>query len=68
MSILESLSEKYHAAQFGKLDIITSTQKPSELGVLSIPTIVMFKDEEEKTRIAGDIPVPELEEKINQIL
>lgn len=68
MATMVSLSEKCDDAQFGKLDIIASTEKPSEFGVLSIPTIIIFKDDEEKVRIAGDISESELEEKIHQIL
>lgn len=68
MSHMESLSEKCNVAQFGKIDITTSTERPSEFEVLSIPSIIIFKDGEEKDRIAGEVSEEELKEKIEKIL
>ncbi len=66
--LVESISEKYKKAQFGKIDITTNTKIPSEFQVLSIPTIILFKDGEEKERTAGDLPEQELMQKIEEIL
>ncbi len=65
---MESLSEKFDAVQFGKIDITTSNKKPSEFEVLSIPSIIIFKDGEERDRIAGDVSEKELKEKIEKLL
>ena len=65
---VESVSEKYKKAQFGKIDITANTQKPSEFQVLSIPTIILFKDGEEKGRTVGDISEQELMQKIEEVL
>ncbi len=65
---VESVSEKYEKAKFGKIDITTNTKTPSEFQVLSIPTIILFKDGEEKKRTVGDISEQELMQKIEEIL
>lgn len=65
---VESISEKYDKVKFGKIDITANTQKPAELNVLSIPTVVIFRDGEEKERITGDSSEQELVQKIEQVL
>lgn len=65
---IESLSEKYDKVKFGKIDITANTQPPSEFQVLSIPTIIIFKDGEEKERMAGNVSEQELVQKIDKVL
>ena len=65
---VESISEKYGKAKFGKIDITANTQKASELQVLSIPTVIVFKDGEEKERTVGDVSEEELIKKIEGVL
>ncbi len=65
---VESLSEKYDKLRFGKIDITTNTQKPSEFQVLSIPAIIIFEDGKENERTVGDVSEQELMQKIEEIL
>ncbi len=65
---VESLSEKYDKLRFGKIDITTNTQKPSEFQVLSIPAIIIFEDGKEKERTVGDVSEQELMQKIEEVL
>ncbi len=65
---VESVSEKYEKAKFGKIDITANTKIPSEFQVLSIPTIIIFEDGKEKQRTVGDISEQELMGKIEEIL
>ena len=52
--ILEALSEEYEGKiAFGKLNIDDYPESAVALGVMSIPTIILFKDGEEIDRIIG---------------
>ena len=52
--ILESLSEEYEGkVEFGKLNIDEEPDCAINLGVMSIPTIILFKDGKEVDRIIG---------------
>jgi len=52
---LVMLSRSYPQIRFGKLDISTNTVIPSEYGVLSIPSLVVFSDGKELTRLTGHL-------------
>lgn len=65
---LESLSKKYGKAKFGKIDITTNTQKPSAFQVLSIPTVIIFKEGEEKERTVGEVSEEELIQTLDRVL
>lgn len=64
---LESVSELYNNVEYGRIDISANLKTPSELQVLSIPTIVVFKGGEENERIVGDASEQELKRKIESV-
>lgn len=47
-----------------KLNVDENSQKPGEYGVMSIPTLVLFKDGEEKDRMVGYHSVEQLKEAV----
>ncbi|NQT95477.1 MAG: thioredoxin [Candidatus Omnitrophica bacterium] len=49
-----------------KVNIDDNQKTASELGIMSIPTLVVFKDGAEKERIVGALGESELKEKIGQ--
>lgn len=52
--ILEAMSEEYEGkVTFGKLNIDDYPEVAVSLGVMSIPTIILFKDGKEIDRIIG---------------
>jgi thioredoxin 1 len=52
--IIEELSEEYKdKAVIGKLDVDEHTQTAQQYGVMSIPTVIMFKGGEEVGRKIG---------------
>jgi thioredoxin 1 len=65
---VESVSKQYTGVKFCKMDITTNVRTASELKVLSIPTILFFKDGEEKHRLSGDVSEQELSQGIRTIL
>lgn len=54
---LRALAEEWHErARFLRLNIDTSLGAPGRLGILSIPTVVLFADGEERARVVGAQP------------
>ena len=65
---LKSLSEKYNEKiKFYKLNIDENPKTPSLLSVMSIPTLIFFKNGKEVGRIIGAVPKNHIEEKIKEI-
>ncbi len=66
--IIEELADEYAGkAKIGKLNA-DENQKPAELGVSGIPTMIIFKDGQEVDRIVGMVPKDTLVEKINYFM
>ncbi len=66
-SFLKELSASHPEIVFGELDISSNTATPARLGVLSLPTIVAFKDGSEYERIAGEPSRHEIEHLIRDL-
>lgn len=68
---IESLSKKYAGKiKFGKLNTDENMKTASEFGIMSIPTIILFKDGKEIKRISGAMPenfwISWLDEELNK--
>ena len=67
--IVEELSEKYgDKALIGKLDIDENDELASENKVMSIPTVLFFKDGKLAGRSVGLVKLSDLEAKLLEIL
>lgn len=65
---LKALSEKYNEKiKFYKLNVDENPKTPSILSVMSIPTLIFFKNGKEVGRIIGAVPKSHIEEKIKEI-
>jgi thioredoxin 1 len=64
---MESVSEGYDKVKFGRIDISANLKTPSEFQVLSIPSIIIFKNGEENERIVGDVSEKELKQRIESV-
>ncbi|MCX6339331.1 MAG: thioredoxin family protein [Candidatus Aureabacteria bacterium] len=64
---IESVSKQHNGVKFCTMDITRNVRKASELMVLSIPTILFFKDGEEKHRLSGDVSEQELSRGVRTI-
>lgn len=51
--IFEETSKKLKEAKFVKLNVDNARETASEFGVMSIPTLIIFKDGEEVERLMG---------------
>ena len=63
--IIDELAMEYSGkAKIGKLNA-DQNQKPMDLGVSGIPTLILYKKGEEVDRIVGMAPKNQLQEKLN---
>jgi thioredoxin 1 len=66
---LDELSKEYHGKMiFAKLNVDSNPQVAANLGVRSIPTLIVFKGGEEKERIIGAVPKNNIIRKIEPYL
>ena len=54
--ILEEISREQQGLVIGKLNVDHNPQTPANYDVMSIPTLILFKDGVEKKRIVGSAP------------
>jgi thioredoxin 1 len=67
--VVEELAESYHGrAVIAKVNTDENVQIASQLGIMGIPTLVVFKDGQEVDRVVGYAPQRVLEEKLNAAL
>ena len=63
--ILEGIAEEYDGQlKVAKLDVDQNPQVATQFGVMSIPTMILFKDGEAVERLIGYMPKERLLEKI----
>lgn len=58
--ILEELEHELKDITFEKVNVDEKPEESSKLGIMSIPTFVVFKDDEEVGRKVGAVPKAEL--------
>ena len=67
--IVDELSEEYDGRiDFVKIDIDQNPKTPARYGVMSIPTLLVFKDGEPISHIVGLRPKAELKENLEAAL
>lgn len=67
--IIDELAQQYgDKAVIGKYNVDEQTELAQEYRIMSIPTILIFKDGKLVERLAGSQPKSTLEEKINALL
>lgn len=67
--IIEQLAGEYAGkAKIGKLDVDSSNQVASQFQVMSIPTLIIFKDGLPKERLVGLQTAEKLRAKIDDLL
>jgi len=65
--IVEKIAEEFEGKlKVCKLNIDDNQKVASDLGIMSIPTLIIFKEGEEKDRIVGALGESELKEKISK--
>jgi len=67
--LVEQLAGEYDGRiKVGKLDVDANPTTASQFGVMSIPTLIVFKDGRPAQRIVGYQPKANLKQRIDQVL
>ena len=67
--IVEDLAQEYDGrAIIAKINTDENLRVTSELGIMGIPTLILFKDGEEVDRVVGFVPRKVLEQKLLAVL
>ncbi|MHA1885128.1 MAG: thioredoxin [Promethearchaeota archaeon] len=66
--VIEKLAEERNDVIFGKLNVDTNRQIPLKYGIMSIPTMLYFKDGKLIDKTIGALPKQVIEERLNKIL
>lgn len=66
--IIEDLAKDYPSVGFGKLNSDESQDIASRYGVMSLPTVIFFKDGEPVDEVIGAVPREELELRLKSLL
>jgi len=66
--VFEELSKEMSHAKFAKLDTEAYPEIASHYGIMSIPSLLVFKKGSEADRLMGYMPKPVLKQKIEKML
>ena len=66
--ILEEIAAERDDLEIVKMDIDANPQIPAQLGILAIPTMILFRDGAEATRIQGAKPRTRVEAELEPAL
>jgi len=67
--VVEELAQEYEGrVSFGKVDVDRNPKIASQYGIMSIPTLLVFKDGKPITNIVGFRPKAELKQSLDAVL
>ena len=67
--VVDALAKDYAGkVKVGKMDVDSNPQVATKYGVMSIPTLLMFKDGKVVGQVVGAVPRPTLEDMIKKAL
>ncbi len=67
--VIEELNEKFKGKiEFAKVNVDENKELASKFNIMSIPTLIVFKQGKEIERITGALPPEQLEEKLSSLL
>jgi len=64
--VLDMLSKSYPQIGFGRIDISTNLVVPSQYDILSIPSLLVFKDGTELDRFTGQLDEEKLRKEVEK--
>ncbi len=66
---IESLAKKHQGkVVFGKMNVDENPDTPSKFNIMSIPTLIVFKDGQPAGTIVGAMPEKAIEDRIQEII
>ncbi|HUS78073.1 MAG TPA: thioredoxin [Patescibacteria group bacterium] len=65
--VIEEMSEENADVKFGKLDVDRNAKIPMKYGIMSIPTLLYFKDGKLVDKTVGALPKAAIENRLDRI-
>jgi len=65
--VIEELAQEHEAVAFGKLNVDHNRATPMKYGIMSIPTLLYFKDGKLVDKSIGAYPKSALEERLDKL-
>ena len=65
--LIEKVSKDYDTATFAKVDVDSNQELSQRFQIMSIPTVIFFKNGKQVERFSGAIPEDDLREKIDEV-
>jgi len=66
--LIEKLSEELESVKFAKMNVDHNRETPGKFGIMSIPTLLVFKEGKLVDRLTGSFPKQAIEERIRKFL
>ncbi|MGA7097468.1 MAG: thioredoxin [Acidimicrobiia bacterium] len=66
--VLEEIAGEHDSITIGKLNVDQNPNPPAQYDVMSIPTLILFKDGVEKKRIVGAAPKHRLLQELSEFI
>ena len=66
--LVEEMAKQYTAVSFGKLNVDENQEIPMRFGIMSIPTLLYFRDGKLADKTLGALPKKMLEGRIQRLL
>jgi thioredoxin 1 len=65
---IERLSEELEKVKFARMDVDNNRETPVKFGIMSIPTLLLFKEGRLVDRLTGAFPKQTIEERLRKFL
>src|SRR3989344_4143805 len=65
--LIEKVSKDYDTVTFAKVDVDSNQELSQRFQIMSIPTVIFFKNGKQVERFSGAIPEDDLREKIDEV-
>ncbi len=67
--ILEEMANEYSdRVKIAKIDVDSNNQVAAKFGIMSIPSLLFFKNGEEVDRVVGAVPKSQLSQRLDKVL
>ncbi|MDE3056727.1 MAG: thioredoxin [Bacteroidota bacterium] len=66
--VLDEIASRYESVKVAKLNVDENSETAERFSVISIPTLIFFRDGQIVDRLVGAVPRSQLETRINRLL